>query len=81
MNPLFFNPNENICSDLNTKVVKSQSKIRCFRIMGVSLVLFIMLANICLIPSVKPHEWGSSEKAKSIFYYMVISPFKKKKDG
>lgn len=47
--------------------------------MEVSLVLFIMLANIYLIPSVKPHEWGSSEKAKSIFYYMVISPFKKKK--
>lgn len=47
--------------------------------MEVSLVLFIMLANKCLIPSVKPHEWGSSEKEKSVFYYMVISSFKKKR--
>lgn len=43
-----------------------------------SLVLFIMLANTCLIPSVKPHEWGSAEKEKCVFYYMVISSFKKR---
>lgn len=54
---------------LNTKVVKGQSEIRCyFRKMEVSLVLFVMLANMCFIPRVKPHEWGSSEKEKFVLY-------------
>lgn len=76
----FFYPNENICSDFNTKVLKGQSEIRSFRIIEVSLVLFIMLANTYLIPSVKPHEWGSAEKEKCVFYYMAISSLKKKMD-
>lgn len=42
--------------------------------MEVSQVLFIMLANMHLIPSVKPHEWGRSGKKK---YYMDIISLKR----
>lgn len=65
---------------LNTKVIKGPSENKCcFRIMEVSLVLFIMLANMCFIPSVKPHEWGSSGKEKKIvLYYMEIISFLEK---
>lgn len=66
---------------LNTKVIKGQSENRCcFRIMEVSLVLFIMLANMCFIPSVKPHECGSSGKEKKIvLYYMETISFLEKR--